>query len=114
VAPRRADRPLRRQQLGRRQTRRPPLVEHLVAHAPVHYVDPPVLHPTRSNNPAVAASTKQPRLRMLGPRLARFSPVVQPKARHPAVMRLANWTTRRQLSRAVGSLGGDVEAVITT
>jgi teichuronic acid biosynthesis glycosyltransferase TuaH len=90
------------------------MAEHLVEHSPVLYVDPPVSHLTRLNNPAAAASIKRPRLRMLGPRLARFSPIVPPKPTNPAVVPLANWTTRRQLSSAVRSLGGRVQAVVST
>ena len=39
------------------------MAEHLTAHAPVLYVDPPVSHLTRFNKPAVAASMRRPRLR---------------------------------------------------
>lgn len=90
------------------------MAEHLTEYAPVLYVDPPVSPLTRLNNPAAATSMKRPRLRMLGPRLARFSPIVPPKPRHPAVIPVANWTTRRQLSRAVRSLGGRAQAVVST
>lgn len=90
------------------------MAERLVAHAPVLYVDPPVSHLTRINKPAVAASMKRPRLRRLGPRLARFTPIVPPKHTHPAVLPIAERLTRHQLRRAVRRLGGNVQAVVST
>jgi teichuronic acid biosynthesis glycosyltransferase TuaH len=90
------------------------MAEHLLAHGPVLYVDPPVSHLTRFNRPDVAASLKGPRLRVLGPGLARLSPVVPPKPTHPAVAPLATRIVRRQLQRAVRALGGTVRAVIST
>lgn len=90
------------------------MAEQLVAHGPVLYVDPPVSHLTRLNRADVAPSLKGPRLRVLGPGLARLSPVVPPKPTHPAVAPLATYIARRQLRRAVRSLGGTVRAVIST
>jgi teichuronic acid biosynthesis glycosyltransferase TuaH len=90
------------------------MAERLTAHAPVLYVDPPISHLTRFNKPAVADSLKGPRLRTLGPRLARLTPVVPPKPTHPALQGIAGRLTRRQLRAAVRRLGGDVHAVITT
>lgn len=90
------------------------MAERLTAHAPVLYVDPPISHLTRFNKPAVADSLKGPRLRMLGPRLARLTPLVPPKPSHPAVQAVASRLTRRQLRSAVRQLGGDVQAVVTT
>jgi glycosyltransferase involved in cell wall biosynthesis len=91
------------------------MAEHLVAHAPVLYVDPPVSHLTRLNKPAVAASLKGPRLRKLAPRLARYTPVVPPKPTHPAVQPLASRLVRRQLAGAIRDLDArSVQAVIST
>lgn len=90
------------------------MAEHLRTQAPVLYVDPPVSHLTRLNYPEVAASMKRPRLRILGPRLARLTPIVPPKPMHPTVAPIAAWAVRRQLRDAVRSLGGQVQAVITT
>jgi teichuronic acid biosynthesis glycosyltransferase TuaH len=90
------------------------MAEHLVVHGPVLYVDPPVSHLTRLNRPDVAVSIKPPRLRVLGPGLARLTPVVPPKPTHPAVVPVAARMARRQLRRAVGALGGSVRAVIST
>ncbi|MEZ0293193.1 MAG: glycosyltransferase [Solirubrobacteraceae bacterium] len=90
------------------------MAERLTAHAPVLYVDPPISHLTRFNKPAVADSLKRPRLRSLGPRLARLTPVVPPKPAHPAIQGIAARLTRRQLRAAVAQLGGSVDAVVTT
>lgn len=90
------------------------MAEHLLAHGPVLYVDPPVSHLTQLNRPDVAASIRGPRLRVLGPGLARLSPVVPPKPTHPAVVPIANRIVRRQLRNAVRALGGSVRAVVST
>lgn len=90
------------------------MAEHLLAHSPVLYVDPPVSHLTRLHRPDVAASIRPPRLRILGPRLARLSPVVPPKPTHPVVLPIATRLARRQLHGAVRALGGSVQAVIST
>ena len=90
------------------------MAERLQAHAPVLYVDPPISHLTRFNKPAVAASLRGPRLRRLGPRLARFTPLVPPKPTHPAMLGLSSRLVRRQLRGAVRELGGDVRAVVST
>src|SRR5690348_8528165 len=81
------------------------MAEHLVAHGPVLYVDPPVSHLSRLKKPAVAASTKRPRLRSLGPNLYRFTPLVPPKHSHPRMLPLTARLTRRQLRHAVRRLG---------
>ncbi|HEX5194072.1 MAG TPA: glycosyltransferase [Solirubrobacteraceae bacterium] len=90
------------------------MAEHLLAHGPVLYVDPPVSHLTQLNRPDVAASIRGPRLRVLGPGLARLSPVVPPKPTHPAVVEIATRIARRQLRDAVRALGGSVRAVVST
>ena len=90
------------------------MAEHLVAHGPVLYVDPPVSHLTRLRRPDVAASIRPPRLRVLGPRLARLSPVVPPKPTHAAVIPFADRIVRRQLRNSVRALGGSVKAVVST
>jgi teichuronic acid biosynthesis glycosyltransferase TuaH len=90
------------------------MAECLAALGPVLYVDPPVSHLTRLKSPAVAASMKRPRLRVLGPGLARLTPVVPPKPTHPAIVPVATRVARHQLRRAVRRLGGSVLAVIST
>lgn len=90
------------------------MAEHLAAHAPVLYVDPPVSHLTRINKPGPSSSTQRPRLRMVAPRIARYTPVVAPKPTHPAMIAATSWMVRRQLRSAVRSLGGGVQAVVST
>lgn len=92
------------------------MAEQLAAHhAPVLYVDPPISHLTRFNAPRVAASLKRPRLRHIGPRLARFTPLVPPKPMAPAMLPLSNRLARRQLRGALRRLGADrAAAVIST
>lgn len=90
------------------------MAERLTAHAPVLYVDPPVSHLTRLNKPAVAASTRGPRLRTVAPRIARHTPLVAPKPTHPAMLATTSWLVRRQLAAAVRELGGRVQAVVST
>ena len=90
------------------------MAEQLVAHGPVLYVDPPVSHLSRIQEPELAASMKRPRLRRLAPGLFQLTPVVPPKQTHPAVRPLASRAARRQLRRAAVALGGDVHAVVST
>ena len=90
------------------------MAERLTAHAPVLYVDPPISHLTRINNPAVAASTRRPHLRLVGPRIARYTPIVAPKPFHPLMTPLTERLVRRQLAGAVRRLGGSVSAVVST
>ena len=90
------------------------MAERLTAHAPVLYVDPPISRLTRFKNPAVAASVRRPHLRMVAPRIARYTPIVAPKPGHPAMTALTTRMVRRQLRCAVRNLGGQVHAVIST
>jgi teichuronic acid biosynthesis glycosyltransferase TuaH len=90
------------------------LAERLTEHAPVLFVDPPMSHLTRFNNPAIAESTRRPHLRMVAPRIARYTPVVAPKPSHPAMIELTSRVVRHQLRGAVRRLGGRVHAVIAT
>jgi glycosyltransferase involved in cell wall biosynthesis len=90
------------------------MAERLTAHAPVLYVDPPMSHLTRLKNPATAASTRRPHLRIVAPGLARYTPLVPPKPSHPAMTGLTSAIVRRQIRGATRRLGGDVQAVIST
>jgi len=91
------------------------MAERLTAHSPVLYVDPPISHLTRLNAPAVAGSLKRPRLRQIGPRLARYTPLAPPRPMKRPLLSLTNASARRQLRRAVRRLGARrVEAVIST
>jgi len=90
------------------------MAERLAARVPVLYVDPPISHLTRFNAPLVAPSLKRPRLRLLAPGLARYTPVVPPKPMEPAVLPLTGRIVRRGLRGALRHLGGRVDAVLST
>lgn len=90
------------------------LAERLTEHSPVLFVDPPMSHLTRFNNPAAAGSTRRPHLRLVAPRIARYTPLVAPKPTHPAMMPLTSRIVRHELGWAVRRLGARVHAVITT
>ena len=90
------------------------MAERLSAHAPVLYVDPPVSHLTRLINPAIATALDGPRLRIVAPNIARYTPVVPPKPMHPAVVRSTEYVIRRELRNTIAQLGGDVRAVVST
>ena len=82
------------------------MAERLSAHAPVLYVDPPMSRLTRFNKPSVASSTQRPHLRLVAPRIARYTPVVAPKPFHPAMTALTSGIVRWQLSRVVRASEG--------
>ena len=92
------------------------MAERLTAHAPVLYVDPPISHLTRFNNPAVAASARAARIcGSVAPRHRALHAGRGPEADPPGDdRRLTARIVRRQLARAVRRLGGDVHAVIST
>ena len=90
------------------------MAERLTAFAPVLYVDPPVSHLTRFVNPAISTALERPRLRIVAPNLARYTPIVPPKPMHPAMAGATNYIIRRELQSAVERLGGDVRAVVST
>ena len=90
------------------------MAEHLAARVPVLYVDPPISHLTRLNAPLVAPSLKRPRLRLLAPGLARYTPLVPPKPMEPALLPLTSRIVRRGLRGALRRLGGRVEVVLST
>ncbi|MDQ4130416.1 MAG: glycosyltransferase [Actinomycetota bacterium] len=88
------------------------MAERLAAYTPVLYVDPPLSHLTPRLHPEVAASLEGPRLRLLGPSLARLTPLVQPGSHRPGMRTLGQALVRRALRRAVEQLGGQVRAVV--
>jgi teichuronic acid biosynthesis glycosyltransferase TuaH len=90
------------------------MAERLTAHSPVLYVDPPMSRLTPLKNPALAESARRPHLRTIGPRLARFTPIVAPKPEHWAMAAVTRRLVRRQLRNAVRDLGARVHAVIAT
>jgi glycosyltransferase involved in cell wall biosynthesis len=99
------------------------VAEHLSRLAPVLYADPPrsLLVPLRraaarragADIPAPAPHGNGPGLAILGPRLARVTPVVQPFPSRPGVNQLTSAAARRYLHRASSRLGGRVRALIS-
>lgn len=89
------------------------LAEALAEHAPVLYVNPPASHLTRFNDPLSAELLRKPRLRVVAPRIATFTPLVPPKPMAPAVRPITERLVRRQLRGTVAALGGSVDAVIS-
>ena len=89
------------------------LAQHLSRLTPVLYVDPPVsvLSPVR--HPRRACALRRTRLGMLGPGLARLTPVVQPFPSRRGTGGMTSVLARDQLHRAVARLGGRVRAVIS-
>lgn len=89
------------------------MAERLAALRPVLYVDPPMSPLSARNNPAVARSLKEPRLRLLAPGLARFTPIVQPFPSRRGVAVLTAAFSRILVKRAAARLTGDIAAVIS-
>lgn len=90
------------------------MAERLARYAPVLYVDPPlsVLAPWR--RPELASSLGEPRLRALGPRLLRLTPLGPPLARWNVVHSFAGYLRRRAIAAAVRRLGNPpVHAVVS-
>jgi hypothetical protein len=80
---------------------------------PVLYVDPPMSRLTPVRNPGTGGALDGPRLRPVGPGLARLTPVVQPFPGRPGATGVTSALTRRYLRRATARLGGRVQAVIS-
>ncbi|WP_456823141.1 glycosyltransferase [Cellulomonas sp. P5_E12] len=83
----------------------------LSAHAPVLFVDPPmsVLTPLRKRHLGARLRT---RLQVLGPGLARLTPLAPPGVSRPGLRRAALVTTRSAIRRAVRTLDADVHAIV--
>ena len=89
------------------------MAEQLSATVPVLYVDPPISRLSVLRNPELRASLEGPRLRVIAPRLARLTPVVQPFPERRGSVTLTTAILRRQLGRAAASLGGSVRALVS-
>ena len=104
---------MRGYQFHGRESRRPPLAEHLSRLAPVLYVDPPLSPLTPCRNRSEAQALHGPRFRLQAPGLARLTPVVQPGPSRPALTPLTSVLARRYLRRAAARFRGRVHAVIS-
>jgi teichuronic acid biosynthesis glycosyltransferase TuaH len=86
------------------------VADHLSRLRPVLFVDPPISHFTKG--PGVA-SLKEPRLRMVSPSLARFTPVVQPYPARRGMLAITNPLLRMLVRRATNRLAGKVAAIVS-
>jgi teichuronic acid biosynthesis glycosyltransferase TuaH len=88
------------------------IAERLTRWAPVLYVDPPLSVLSGRRHRETAAALEGPRLRLIGDRLARLTPVVVPgKTRRP-IRGITDLLTRRAIRRAVHGLGADVAVTV--
>ena len=78
------------------------MADRLARLAPVLYVDPPMSHLSPRNNPQLAASLHEPRLRRTPDGFWRLTPVVTPFPMRRGLSSLTQYLVRRALSRAVG------------
>ncbi len=88
------------------------MAERLAVYTPVLYVDPPLSHLTPRLHPHLAPSLEGPRLRLLGPSLARLTPLVQPGSHRPGMRAFGQAFVRHALRGAVKQLGARVRAVV--
>ena len=89
------------------------MAEHLSTLTPVLYVDPPVSRLSHLRNPFIASSLDGPRLRMLTPRLARLTPVVQPCPGRAGMASITSALTRRYLRNASSHLSARTTAIVS-
>ena len=88
------------------------MARQLAAYAPVLYVDPPLSVIHARNDPVLARSMRRPALRMLSPRLARVTPIVNPGPTRAGLRAVAPVLHRRAIRKAVEALGVRPRAVI--
>ena len=88
------------------------LAPRLAHHVPILWVDPPISVLSPYKNPLERDTLRQHRLRMVAPRIARFTPVTVPGHTRPGLRRLASWHTRRLVRRCVSDLGVPVRATL--
>ena len=76
------------------------------------YVEPAISLVTTRRRPEAALAAQRPRLRIVAPGLARFTPVVPPGVHRPGMRRVTTIRYRRLVRRAAARLANHVEAVI--
>ena len=89
------------------------MAEHLSTLTPVLYVDPPLSRLSHLRKPSSASSLNGPRLRMLTPRLARLTPVVQPRPGQAGMTSITSALTRRYLRNGVSRLSARTTAIVS-
>ncbi|MHB1063946.1 MAG: glycosyltransferase [Georgenia sp.] len=88
------------------------LARHLAERVPVLFVDPPVSPLSRLRNPAAAAASGEPPLRLVAPNIARLTPRTVPGVSRPVLRDVAAWATRRAIRRTAHALGARVRALV--
>lgn len=88
------------------------IADRLTRYAPVLYVDPPVSFLSPRRRPELAESLQRPRLRLVRPGLARFTPAGLPGAHLLGVPQVDDFLVRRLLPRVVAQLTDRVRAVV--
>lgn len=88
------------------------LAERMTKYAPVLFVDPPISWATPLVRPELRTSAYSSGLSLVGPRLARLTPLAPPGVSRRGLRILARVASRSAMSRACETLGGDVHAVI--
>jgi teichuronic acid biosynthesis glycosyltransferase TuaH len=89
------------------------LAEAMAADGPVLYVDPLLSVARAAREGHLLRSLGSARLELLGPRLARVTPLGPPKAARTTLLGGPSMWMGRSLRRAVEALGGSVRAVIS-
>lgn len=88
------------------------LATALARRVPVLFVDPPMSLVTPLRKPHLRAGGWRSRLQVVGPRLARLTPMAPPGVSRPVLRDIAHAVTRHAIARAVRQLGGDVAALL--
>lgn len=78
----------------------------------VLYVDPPVSALTPSDAPHPRTGLLDPSVQVIGPGLARVTPMTLPGVSRPVLRHVAAAMTRRAIRRAVRELGGRVDTIV--
>jgi teichuronic acid biosynthesis glycosyltransferase TuaH len=81
------------------------IAERLTTYASVLWVDPAVSMLSARRRPELAESLRGPRLRIVRPGLARYTPVVQPGPRRPGASLVTEFLVKRGIRRALAQLG---------
>jgi teichuronic acid biosynthesis glycosyltransferase TuaH len=89
------------------------IAEHLSKLVPVLYVDPPTSWAASTGAGLLHASAYKSPLQMVGPSLARLTPVVQPGASRRGLTSVASALTRQHIRHATQRLAGRVQAVVS-
>lgn len=88
------------------------LALQLAKYAPILFVDPAMSYLTRFRKPELAQPIISRRLRVIGPNLARLTPLAPPGLSRPLLRNITQFVTRMAIRRATRRLRGHVKAII--